>query len=1221
MLNPKTKMAHTSSIMDAPIGEISEPVMKPTPFTTKIPSLRRLTRNYVNTLAKKVKANAKKVINKFADWILSLPKVPIRRGINEMEAPLRVFLRTYRIDGIRGQDQNTFTNYVRPRVLNFFRGRQRPFQVKFIFTCKFQKGATEEEKVDIYGYFHTHVERIMEDTDLDELYERMIRECLEKIESLQKEGSGLQFASVESLDVNIDPLRPMGGNSYFPPPYKLAVKKAIINVKNDDNECFKWAVASAIYRSEVHPERVNNKLINNAAMLDWKGIDFPTPLQQISRFEKQNPYSINVYGWTGTSVYPLRISKHDNKQCINLMLLEKKGDHHYCWIKNMSALTASQYNKHKGKRFVCKYCCNSFQWEVSLQNHIEYCSKQKAVKVVMPKKGETLQFKNHHRKMRVPFVVYADFECFTRPISTCAPSNEHSYTQQYQKHKPCSYSYYIKCFDDELFPPVLKRYTIEDENTNVAKSFVKSLEEDIVDIYDQFKGRRRRRITKKETRDFEKATICHICEGSFGKTENERKVRDHCHLTGRYGGAAHNKCNLEFKLPKFYPVIFHNLEKYDAHLFIKELAEAQDPLKRAGVTETNGGIGCIARTEENYVSFRKEIVVDVFFKDGKWREVKREIRFIDSLKFMNSSLEKLAGNLTSFPDLEQYFKGDQLELVKRKGVYPYDYMNCIERLGETSLPPIECFYSKLNDTNISKKDYAHAQLVWETFQMKTMKDYHDLYLQTDVLLLSCVFEEFRNICLKHYKLDPAWYYTTPGLAWDACLKMTKVELELLHDQDMLLMVEKGTFGGVSMISTRYGKANNKYMSEYNPSKPSKYIAYLDANNLYGWAMSKPLPTHGFRRMCRAEIDDWEHCPCILEVDLEYPIDLHDLHSDYPLAPDHLEVGGVEKLIPNFYNKKQYVVHHEVLKTYIKYGLKIRKIHGGITFHESPWMKPYIEKNTKLRMLSKNNFESDFFKLMNNSVFGKTMENIRNRVDIKLVTTPKQTEKYIYRSNYTGRTAFSDDLVAIHMAKTSIYMNKPKYLGMCILGISKTLMYDFHYGYVKPKYGEKAKLLFTDTDSLKYEIETEDFYKYISQDVHEWFDTSNYPKEHQSGIPTGVNKKVIGMFKDEVGGKIITEFVGLRAKNYSYVCDGKEYKKCKGIKINVTKKDISHKDYKNCLFNNVQLRRRMNVFRSHKHVVYSEEINKIALSANDDNRIILEDGIHTRPHGWSLQSYV
>ena len=444
--------------------------------------------------------------------------------------------------------------------------------------------------------------------------------------------------------------------------------------------------------------------------------------------------------------------------------------------------------------------------------------------------------------------------------------------------------------------------------------------------------------------------------------------------------------------------------------------------------------------------------------------------------------------------------------------------------------------------------------------------------------------------------------------------MTQVELELLHDQDMLLMVEKGIRGGVSMISTRYGKANNKYMQEYDSSLPSKHIIYLDANNLYGWAMSRKLPTHGFKWMKQEQLAYWENMPCILEVDLEYSHCLHDLHNDYPLAPEHIEMNGVEKLIPNLNNKKKYVVHYEALKLYVKYGLRITKIHRGITFEESAWLKDYIDMNTRLRTKSKNNFESNFFKLMNNSVFGKTIENIRKRTDIKLATTIEKVEKYIYQPNYIHRTTFSDNLLAIHMERTKLYFNKPVYLGMCILDLSKTLMYEFHYEYTKRKYGDKAELLFTDTDSLMYEIETEDFYKDISPDVQTMFDTSNYPPNHPSGIETGVNKKVIGLMKDEAGGEIITKFVGLRAKNYSFLLGNKEQKKCKGIKKSVTKKNISFKDYENCLFTNVEQLRKMNIFRSRLHDVYSEEVNKIALSANDDKRVILKDGIHTMAHG-------
>ena len=388
-----------------------------------------------------------------------------------------------------------------------------------------------------------------------------------------------------------------------------------------------------------------------------------------------------------------------------------------------------------------------------------------------------------------------------------------------------------------------------------------------------------------------------------------------------------------------------------------------------------------------------------------------------------------------------------------------------------------------------------------------MEGYHNLYNKTDVLLLADVFENFRDICIKNYKLDPAHYYTAPGLAWDAALKITEVELELLSDIDMLMMFEGGIRGGVSMISNRYGKANNKYMgNNFDSSKPSKYIQNLDANNLYGWAMSKPLPTHGFEWMNVNELKTWENYPCILEVDLEYPISLHDLHNDYPLAPEYIKINKVDKLIPNLRNKKKYVIHYENLKQYLNLGLKLTKIHRGIKFKESKWLEKYIDKNTKLRAAVKENeFKKDFFKLMNNSVFGKTMENIRNRVDIKLVTDKIKAEKLAVKPNFKHCNIFSENLVSIHMKKTKLFFNKPVYLGMCILDLSKTLMYDFHYNYIKKKYGDKAKLLFTDTDSLMYEIQTEDFYKDISQDVKHMFDTIDYPPNHPSGITSGLNK--------------------------------------------------------------------------------------------------------------------
>ena len=569
----------------------------------------------------------------------------------------------------------------------------------------------------------------------------------------------------------------------------------------------------------------------------------------------------------------------------------------------------------------------------------------------MPEKGTILKFKNYYRREKVPFVIYADFESCIKSIHTCDLNPESSYTKQYQKHEPISFYYYIKRFDNKIYLPIKERsYT----GQNAEQIFLKYLEEDIKMIANIPK---RSIIFKdKERAQFNEETRCWICKGEFDdKDKNKKKVQDHCHFTGRYRGAAHNLCNLNYRKPNFTPIVFHNLSGYDSHLFIKNLGFS------------NGDIDCIPNNEEKYISFSKKIQVGTYPKkaldaDGdifyEQKPIYHTIRFIDSFKFMATSLEKLANNLPEddFINFSLYYSGDKFNLLTRKGVYPYEYMDSLEKLEETKLPPKEAFYSRLNDGGISDEDYAHAKKVWKTFKMKYFKDYHELYNKVDVLLLADVFENFRNICLENYELDPAHYYTAPGLAWDAALKVTVVNLELLSDIDMLLMVEKGIRGGVSMISNRYGKANNKYMGDkFNSNEPSKYIQYLDANNLYGWAMSKPLPTHGFKWMKTSELETWELHSCILEVDLEYPKELHDLHNDYPLAPEQIELNKVEKLIPNLWNKKNYVIHFENLKQYLNLGLKLTNIHRGIKFKESQWLKKYIALNTDLRTKARNEF--------------------------------------------------------------------------------------------------------------------------------------------------------------------------------------------------------------------------------------------------------------------------
>ena len=385
----------------------------------------------------------------------------------------------------------------------------------------------------------------------------------------------------------------------------------------------------------------------------------------------------------------------------------------------------------------------------------------------------------------------------------------------------------------------------------------------------------------------------------------------------------------------------------------------------------------------------------------------------------------------------------------------------------------------------------------------------------DVLLLADIFENFRVIAHEHYGLDPAMYLTMPSFSWDSCLKLTGQKLELIRDPETHLFFENNIRGGISVISHRYAKANVPGTPEYDSTKPSSYILYVDANNLYGWAMSQRLPTDGFRFMSPDEVEQFKVCDVpddsdvgyVIECDLIYPPEIHDLHNEYPLAPESLVVTedmlspfchlfgqkhvDCRKLVPNLRDKKKYVVDYRNLKFYLDNGLKLGKVHRVLSFNQSEWMKPFVSFNTQKRQEAKTKVEQDTFKFTNNATFGKTMENVKNRRMCQLVCDPFKAKKLIAKPQLEQFRIINEETVLIERVRAQVTLDKPIYCGFTILELSKLVMYRFHYEVIKKRYGDRAKLLFTDTDSLTYHIETPDIYEDM-RGFSDQLDTSNYP---------------------------------------------------------------------------------------------------------------------------------
>ena len=758
-------------------------------------------------------------------------------------------------------------------------------------------------------------------------------------------------------------------------------------------------------------------------------------------------------------------------------------------------------------------------------------------------------------------------------------------------------------------------------------------------------------MTRNESIAYDAARRCYCCKRKFETRGKFRKVCEHDHFTGKYRGAACQDCNTKMrKNPCYLPVLFHNLKNYDMHCIC---ASGLGKMKK-------WQLSVIAQSSEKYMGLIGQFPVDTRFdiRTGKQKKIMMSLRFLDSYQFLTSSLDTLVRNL----DLADMHNCRALnlpsdELIKAKGVFPYSYFDSLTKMQALGLPPREAFTSSLTGEQISEADYERARRAYDLLGCRNFGEYMLAYLKRDVYQLADIFEHFRALALKDDGLDPAYYYTLPGLSWDSAFKMTRAKVELLCDPEMYKFVEEGIRGGMTFVNKHHLVANTPRIPDtFQADKPIVDLLYVDENNLYGNALCQKLPQKDFKWLSKEDLatldvltfDFTGNTGLMLEVDLEYPKFVQDRTKDLPFAPERHNIVeamltphmkdqwkalmeqrygnpnkafvGYSKLMLTHYDKSHYVVHGQMLKFYVEHGMKISRIHRGLSFTQSAFFERYIQHNSLKRQQAQNSFEKDFYKLKNNALFGKTMENVRKRVNYRLANSEEKLITLASRPEFLSTKIFNPDLVGVRLTKERILLNKPIYIGQAVLELSKLTMYELRYDDLDiyaEKLGGQIEVAGGDTDSLflcVYGFSADQLLHEMKEDG--LLDSSNFPSNHP--LFSEEHKAELGCIKDEAHGDPFIEWILLRPKCYSMKAHvkenkGEDKKRAKGVSRFTLANKISHEDYKMAYENQVFLSHDQRRICSEKHQNFTLQFNKVSLTFWEDKRAWLSQN-DSLPYG-------
>ncbi|CAN7978486.1 unnamed protein product [Ixodes persulcatus] len=724
-------------------------------------------------------------------------------------------------------DVSTLFRLQSDAMANVFRHYEMPLRFFITLTVEMTRLNGDDEFEFSVHYFHCLVHTVWAEGSIRDALRTACAEISARLEQYQERGYGLVVVAIQTCTITVGRfIPPTVGCASFVLPGELPSRKCLVNVTeqltdSERNMCFVFSVLAGLHPAPSNRSRASS--YREHFVKYWFPTSYPVTFpQDVQAFERKNSVSVNVYGYDREQRFVYPLKVNDSEREKHVDLL--LIDDRFVPITNFAGLFANK----ESHRFRCKRCMMGFRFRSALGSHLSLCKEKKAVRTVCPAKGDALYFWSPHAMEPFPYFCVYDFEAILEAENM---------GQAYEKHVPSSFCILVirstgsRIVEQFLYRGedcVEKFISILNQLSKLIGEWIRSEEVPMVSVNEEA---------------HESASHCAICGESFGN--RKRKVRDHDHFSGSHRPSLCQGCNLNLRVnKKVIPVLAHN-HSYDLAFILPklDLFESKD-------------IKVLATSCQQF----KRLDVG-------------NLRFLNSLAFLPASLDAL--------------------LLARKGVFPYDYVTSFEAYREPELPPPESFYNKLNDSQISEEDYRQPQTVFHTFNFKSLGEYSDCYLHLDCLLLADVFHNFRKWTLDTYELDPLHYVSLPALSLACALKQTGVKLELLDDVDAYLFIEAGLRGGIVHCAIRNTRANVPGTACFDPNTAVSHILDLDVNGLYASTMRQSLPCADFCWLDREEIDafHFQQVPddapegYILEVDLDYPRELHDSHADFPLAPE------------------------------------------------------------------------------------------------------------------------------------------------------------------------------------------------------------------------------------------------------------------------------------------------------------------------------------------------